>query len=76
MININELKELYFEEGYSISDLSEYYNCSRYVIDKLFMKNNIKRKSMSETLKSKKTNEKIRTSLKKYDKEKANKKRK
>ena len=76
MVNIKELKKLYFEEGYSISDLSKHYNLDRRKIDKLFIENDIQKKSMSETLKSKNTNNKIRHSLKKYDRNKANEKRK
>lgn len=76
MINLEELKELYFIEGNSISDLCIFYNISRYKLERLFEENNIKKKSMSETLKSKKVNARLRESLNSSDKIAANEKRK
>ena len=70
MITQEILYNLYLIECFSISQIMEKLNISRYKIEKLLKQFGIQKKTMSETLKSPKIQEQIKlTNLKKYDSE-------
>jgi len=57
------LEKLYIDEEYSISDLEQKLNVSRSRIEKLFIEYNIKKKTQSEILKSKRVKAKTKNTV-------------